>query len=153
MSKSFLWNALQGTAPHISCRYVRCDPSRKNSHWIDTFRRLCNNDPASLPFVRITAFLPFLCLRRSLDEIAGDKAVICIDRNWLLAHTDDTAVATVQGRLINHAVFLNFTAVGCGALFNLQWMNDIVFLHKDINLFCVGIPKIRDIHLGFCVGS
>ena len=31
-------------------------------------------------------------------------------------------------------------------------MNDIIFLNKYVNLFCVGISKVRQIHLGLRVG-
>lgn len=50
------WNVLPVSMPHTFYRYEHYALYRKNSRWIDTFRRFYNNAPDFLPFVRITAF-------------------------------------------------------------------------------------------------
>ena len=82
-----------------------------------------------------------------LYKIARNKAVLRIYGDWLFAHTDDTAVAAVQRGLVNYAILLDLPAIRHRTLFDFQWMNYIVFLHKDVDLLCVGIPEIGDVDL------
>ena len=86
-----------------------------------------------------------------LYQIAWNKTIFSINRNQFVTHTDDAALAACDSCIIQNGVFFDFTPVGGCGFYNLQWVDQAIFLHKHVDLLVVGTAEIGEVRLVLCI--